>query len=110
MADGPEKQAVIDQMVKIAQEDAPWSFGYFPHASAAVQHWVYNSKPSLMVRDHGRYLRLDVAERQQRQAQWNQPVWWPVILGLIGLAAVVAWLIHSLKRRERMTARGNALT
>ena len=28
--DGPQKQAVIDEMVKIAQQDAPWSFGYFP--------------------------------------------------------------------------------
>ena len=28
--DGPQKQAVIDQMVRIVQQDAPWSFGYFP--------------------------------------------------------------------------------
>jgi ABC-type transport system substrate-binding protein len=109
MEDGPAKQAVIDQLVKIAQEDAPWSFGFFPYASAAVQHWVYNAKPSLMVRDHGRYLRLDVAERQQRLAHWNRPVWWPLVLGLLGLAGLIAMLVRSFKRRERMTARGQIL-
>jgi ABC-type transport system substrate-binding protein len=106
--DGPPKQAVIDQMVKIAQQDAPWSFGFFPYASASVQHWVYNSKPSLMVRDHGRYLRLDVAERQARLAQWNRPVWWPVVasVGLLGL--VIALAVRSYRRRERLNARGHA--
>jgi ABC-type transport system substrate-binding protein len=109
MEDGPEKQAVIDQLVKIAQEDAPWSFGYFPYASAAIQHWVHNAKPSLMVRDHGRYLRLDTAERQQRQALWNRPVWWPVVAGLLLLAGLVALVVRSFKQRERMTARANTL-
>lgn len=108
MDDGPAKQAVIDQMVRIVQQDAPWSFGYFPYASAAVQHWVYNSKPSLMVRDQGRYLRLDVAERQARQAQWNRPVWWPVLLALGVLLALIAWAVRSLRRRERLDARGHA--
>ena len=27
-------------------EDAPWSFGYFPFASGAYQHWVHNGKPT----------------------------------------------------------------
>ncbi len=67
--DGPEKQAVIDQMVAIVQQDAPWTFGFFPYASAAVQHWVHNSKPAILVRDQGRYLRLDVAERVQNAAR-----------------------------------------
>ena len=109
MEDGPNKQAVIDQMVKVLQQDAPWSFGYFPYASAAVQHWVHNSKPSLMVRDHGRYLRLDTTERQQRLAQWNQPVWWPLIALLAGVALLIALLMRSLLRRDRMTARGDIL-
>lgn len=109
MADGPEKQALIDQMVKILQEDAPWSFGYFPYASAAVQHWVHNSKPSLMVRDHGQYLRLDLAERQQRLAVWNKPVWWPLVAGLAGLGFMAALLWRALNRRERLNARGRVL-
>ena len=53
MDDGPEKQALVDKMVKIAQDDAPWSFGYFPYSTSAVQHWLYNARPTVMLRDPG---------------------------------------------------------
>ena len=109
LEDGPQKQAVIDQMVRIAQQDAPWSFGYFPFSSGAAQAWVHNYKPAVLVRDHGKYLRLDVPERVRLQAEWNRPVWWP--LGLLALAAVALALggWRSLRRRERRNAHGEVV-
>ncbi len=107
--DGAEKQALIDRMVKILQADAPWSFGYFPYSSAAVQHWVYNSKPAILVRDQGRYLRLDPQERVARLQAWNKPVWWPMVLGALALAALILVAVRSFRRRERMNARGEIL-
>ncbi|HEY2929211.1 MAG TPA: ABC transporter substrate-binding protein [Albitalea sp.] len=107
--DGAEKQLVIDKMVRILQEDAPWTMGFFPYASAAVQSWVSNSKPAILVRDHGRYLRLDVAQRTAKLAEWNQPVWWPLAaLAALAIAAVL-YLRGALRRRERMNARGELL-
>jgi ABC-type transport system substrate-binding protein len=107
--DGPPKQALIDKMVNLARQDAPWSFGYFPFASAAVQHWVHNSKPAILVRDHGRYLRLDVADRLARQKSWNEPVWWPVVVAGLALLALVMVAVRSFRRRERTNARGEVL-
>lgn len=107
--DGPEKQKLIDALVQIAQVDAPWTMGFFPHASAAVQHWVHNSKPAILVRDQGRYLRLDPAERAAKQAAWNRPVWWPAALIAAVIALLVVLALRSLKRRERMNARGELL-
>ncbi len=104
--DGPQKQAVIDQLVTILQNDAPWSFGYFPYSSAAVQHWVYNSKPAILVRDQGRYLRLDPAERVQRLAAWNQQVWWPVWIAVAAGVVLVLMGVRTFRRRERINARG----
>ena len=104
--DGPKKQAVIDQLVTILQNDAPWSFGYFPYSSAAVQHWVYNSKPAILVRDQGRYLRLDPAERVQRVATWNTQVWWPVWVAVVAGLALVWLAVRTFRRRERTNARG----
>lgn len=104
--DGPEKQKLIDELVSMARDDAPWTMGFFPYASAAVQHWVYNSKPAILVRDHGRYLRLDPQERVARLAQWNHPVWWPALLVLAGVATLVWWARSQLRRRERTNARG----
>lgn len=109
LPDGPQKQALIDKMVDILRRDAPWSWGYFPYASAAVQHWVYNSKPAILIRDHGRYLRLDVDERRRAQAAWNKPVWWPMVALLVVVALLLLAAMRSFKRRERTNARGEVL-
>ncbi|HET9644912.1 MAG TPA: ABC transporter substrate-binding protein [Burkholderiaceae bacterium] len=108
--DGPQKQAVIDKMVRTAQEDAPWSMGFFPFASAAVQSWVSNSKPAILIRDHGRHLRVDTSLRASRLAEWNRPVWWP----LAAMAALVLlgllYLRGALRRREQLNGRGDIVT
>ncbi|MES2960492.1 MAG: ABC transporter substrate-binding protein [Pseudomonadota bacterium] len=108
--DGPEKQVVIDKMVNILRQDAPWSFGFYPWASAAVQSWVHNSKPAILVRDHGRYLRLDTPARVASLAAWNKAHWWPVLALLAVLAAAVLFARRSLRKRERMNARGEVIT
>jgi ABC-type transport system substrate-binding protein len=107
--DGPQKQAVIDKMIQIVQVDAPESFGFFPYSSAAVQHWVYNSKPSIMILDRGRYLRLDVAERTRALVDWNRPVWWPLVAGVLCVCGLLLIAMRSFQRRERTNARGEVL-
>ena len=107
--DGPAKQQLIDKLVRIAQDEAPWTMGFFPHASAAAQQWVHNYKPAILVRDHGRFLRLDVPQRVAAHGAWNKPHWWPLLLLL---AAVVGlWWMgrRTLRRRERTTGRGEVL-
>ena len=109
LEDGPAKQKLIDEMVAIAREDAPWTMGFFPYSSAAAQSWVHNYKPAILIRDHGRYLRLDIAQRQAAQAAWNRPVWWPVLL-LGALLLALVWVARNhFRRRERTNARGEVL-
>jgi ABC-type transport system substrate-binding protein len=109
LEDGPAKQALIDKLVTIARVEAPWTMGFFPDASAAAQGWVYNFKPAILIRDHGRFLRLDSHARAAAQKAWNRPVWWPLVL--LVAAALALWLIgrRTLQRRERMTGRGEVL-
>jgi ABC-type transport system substrate-binding protein len=109
LANGPERQALIDQMVGVAQQDAPWAMGYFPYVSAAHQRWVKNYKPAILIRDHGRYLRLDVADRRAAQAEWNRPVWWPLFAIGAALLALVLLARAQFRRRERTNARGEVL-
>jgi ABC-type transport system substrate-binding protein len=102
--DGPAKQQLIDQMIEILQRDAVWTFGYFPMSAAAYHQWIYNGKPTQIVRDHIGYLRLDPELRARKIAEWNTPVWWPIpllVIALIG-AIVPAWF--AWRRRERETA------
>ncbi len=109
LEDGPQKQKLIDQMVALVREDAPWTMGFFPYASAAAQQWVHNYKAAILIRDHGRYLRLDVPARVAAQAAWNKPVWWPLLLiGALLLALV--WIARNhFRKRERTNARGEVL-
>jgi len=108
LEDTPRKRQVVDEMVSLIQQDAPWSFGYIPWGGLAFQQWVGNGKPSLLIRDMAMYYKLDPALRVRRQAEWNHPIVWPMVLPALGLLAMllVAW--RGWRARENATARGAA--
>ncbi len=106
MENGPERQAIIDKMVAIVQEDAPWAFGYFPYAGGAYQQWLHNGKFGLFAYDRQQFFRIDPAQRAERLAAWNRPIWWPLALIVLALL-VLAWRLRSgFRARERATGRG----
>ena len=106
MADGPQRQAVIDRMVDILRHDSPWIFGFFDKEYALFHAWVRNEKPGKIIRSRYKYLGIDAPLREERRRQWNRPLLWPllVLLGLAALVAVPAW--RDYRRRERQ--RGGA--
>ncbi|CAM2142965.1 ABC transporter substrate-binding protein [Pararobbsia alpina] len=110
LPDGPERQQVIDQMVGIIQQDAPWEFGEFPGSTRATQAWVSNVRPSSVVLDSVKYMRVDGAKRAEMLAQWNRPKLWPVILIALGVFAVFwpAWRFY--QRRQLTNARGEVIS
>jgi ABC-type transport system substrate-binding protein len=102
---GPERQAIIDRMLQIAREDAPWAWGYHPKDYSLAHQWVSNAKPNQIARNGLKYQRVDAALRAAKREVWNQPVLWPIGIGLVLLAALAAPAIVSYRRRERMAAR-----
>jgi len=103
--DGPDKDAVIHQMVAVVQRDAPWMFGYFPKSGGAWHGWVGNAKPTQMVRNTLQYYRIDPAQRAAAIRQWNSPVWWPLwLIGAGGLMGVgLVWRVA--RQRDQAVAR-----
>lgn len=104
MESGPRRQAIIDQMVRIVRDDAPWVWGFHPKDYVLSHAWVSPSKPNKMARNTLKYVRIDADLRERLRAQWNGPVAWPLaaILALLILASLPAYLGY--RRREKMAA------
>lgn len=105
---GPERQAIIDRMLKIAREDAPWAWGFHPRDYGLSHQWVTNAKPNQIARNGLKYQRVDPVLREARRGEWNQPVLWPIFLGLAALIALAAPAFVSYRRKERMAGRAPA--
>lgn len=104
MANGPERQAIIDRMVALLRHDAPWVWSFFPKDYTLHHGWVHNRKPNQIANNGLKYQRLDPALRAERRRAWNPPVLWPLVLGA-ALLALGAWPAYAaLRRRERRTA------
>ena len=100
MDNGPERQAIIDRMLEIVRRDAPWVWGFYPKAFGLYHGWLANAKPNLMANNSLKYLRLDPALRERRRRDWNEPVLWPLWLGLACLVGVLTPAAVSYWRRE----------
>ena len=102
--DTPERAAVIKRMIEISQEDAPLLNGWSEEFGGAYHQWVYNGKPSNIIRDQLAYMRIDPALRQAKIQEWNQAIVWPLALlpVLLLLLAVPAW--RGWKKRQNQRA------
>lgn len=104
MANTAERQAIINKMVTIARQDAPWLWGFHPKAFSLHHAWYKNANPNLMANNKTKYINIDNKLRATYQAKWNKPTYWPLILVALFIACLLlpAYLIY--RRIERATA------
>lgn len=101
MDNGPARQAVIDRMLAIVWQDAPWVWGFHPKDFSLQHAWVYNVKPNLMANNTTKYRRVDPEQRAEKRREWNQPVLWPLALLLGGLVVAITPAVVAYRRREK---------
>ena len=104
MPNSAERQMLIDRMVAILREDAPWLWGYHPKDFALYHAWFGNLKPNKIAYNTVKYQRIDSALREQNRRAWNRPLWWPLALGALVLLAFTLPAVVAWRRRERGTA------
>jgi hypothetical protein len=104
MDNGPERQQIIDEMVAIVRQDAPWIFAFHPKSFGLRHGWVKNAEPNLMAHNPLKYRRVDGPARAAYQEKWNRPVWWPVGLTLALLAAGIWPAVAAYRKRLKATA------
>ena len=100
LPDGPVRARIIAKMVAIAQQDAPWIWGFYPKTYSLTQAWSRIGKPSEVGQNTFKYARINPMERAAKRREWNRPVWWPVILSLLILIGSVIPVIVLYRRRE----------
>ena len=101
--DTPERAAVIKRMIEISQEDAPLLNGWSEEFGGAYHQWVFNGKPSNIIRDQLPYLRIDPMLRKAKIQEWNQAHVWPLALApfLFLMLAIPAWRAWKKRQNQR---------
>ncbi|MDG6778087.1 ABC transporter substrate-binding protein [Thiomicrorhabdus sp. zzn3] len=105
MPPSEERMQLIEQMVKIAQQDAPWVWGFHPKSLALYHGWYHNVWANPLANNTLKYKRIDPESRFEMQKQWNQPVVWPLALFVMVLVGSIYPLLRAYRNRQSATVR-----
>ncbi len=103
MDNGEERLQLIRKMQEVIRRDAPWVFGFHPKNFSLYHSWFLNFKPNLMANNTLKYKKINVEERNEKREKWNQPVYWPFVIALIFLVAVLFPAIRAYRLRAKQT-------
>jgi len=104
LPNGPERQAVINKMIKIVRWDTPWVWGFHPQDFVLSHRWVKKREPNAMANNTLKYQRIDPVLRSHLRSKWNSPVVWPILVLLIGLFIFLIPVFFSYWWREHRTS------
>lgn len=104
MDNSPQRQRIIQKMQEVIRHDAPWAFGFYPKSFSLFHSWYKNLKPNSMANNSLKYRRIDARTRSNKREQWNQAVFWPLLLGLLFLAVLLVPAVVSYQQRRRATS------
>jgi ABC-type transport system substrate-binding protein len=99
-----ERLGIVRQMNRILHHDAPWVFGLHPKSYTLGHRWLKNRKPSDVGNNILKYQRIDRDDRIVAQREWNRPVLWPLVLGMLLLVFAIVPAVIGYRRRERRAA------
>ena len=105
MPPGEEREAIVAEMVDLLRKDAVWLYAFYPKDIYLNNSWVHNNKRHGISKNTLKYVRIDEVLREQRRAQWNQPVIWPLYAAALLVIALLLPGIIAYRRRLRATAR-----
>jgi ABC-type transport system substrate-binding protein len=98
------RQDLINQMLAIVRFDAPWIWGLHAQEIELSHSWVSRTKPNTIFPGTLKYISIDVEERTQMRALWNQAIFWPLLLFVLLLFALCAPLVVAYRRKEQEAA------
>ena len=105
MPDNTKRLEIINEMLGILREDAPWVWGFHPKSFSLHHVWNANIKPNLMANNTIKYRRIDKQLRQKLQQQWNQPILWPLLVAFLAIiiALLPAWFMYQRRKQQKFS-------
>lgn len=102
LPNSPARQVIIDEMISLAQTQAPWIWGFYPKQFSLSQKWVGPFKPMVFGNNNLKYLRIDGASRAANIQRWNQPAWYPFLILMVSVlvAGIGVWRWISYKNNR----------
>jgi oligopeptide transport system substrate-binding protein len=101
MENGEERQAIIDRMVNLVRQEAPWLWGFNPKEFVLYHAWMANQKPNPMARNSLKYQRVDSLWREKKRAEWNRPAFWPLLVIPVIVIAAALPAVAAYRRKEK---------
>ena len=100
-----ERQRIIDRMLRILRDDAPWIWGYHPKSFIVHHAWLKNVKPNMMAHNTLKYLRISSQIRKNKRNEWNQPQVMPLFIftGAFVLLLVIVFHLHRKRRYYKIS-------
>lgn len=106
LPNGPARQAVIDRMLKLVRDDAPWIYWFYPKTYVLQHGWVRNAKLNNVATNTVKYVRIDGEQRETLREAWNKPLRWPMLL-LVGGVVLLLWpAVRAYRARGNLDAFG----
>lgn len=102
---GPQRDELLARLIELFRYDAVWLYAWHPKEIYLNNSWVHNTKRHGISKGTLKYIRLDAPMRAEKQAQWNQPVTWPLYAGAILIVALFGPAVVAYRRRQNATAR-----
>jgi ABC-type oligopeptide transport system substrate-binding subunit len=99
----PERDEVLAKMVELWRRDVVWMHAFHPLEFYLNNEWVHNTKRHGISKRTLKYIRIDDELRARRQAEWNQPVVWPMLAGISGVILLIVPGVTAYRRRQRAT-------
>ncbi len=100
MDDGPERLAIIRQMVAIAVEECPWIFNVHTPSYVLRHSWYKNGKNHSITGNYKKYLRIDPEARSAYWRAEDRPNYRVLIYAAAILLALALPAVF-IKRRQR---------
>jgi len=101
MENTPRRLQIIHKMLDIVRRDAPWIWGFHPQDFTLYHQWVFNAKPNAISYNTLKYVRIDHAVRNEKRAAWNQPILWPLLLGVFILVILALPVLLKVGKRQK---------